>query len=235
MKNKDWKIDPISLFSHELKTPLSSLKLGLSLLEKDFEKHKDILFLMKEEVEKMIDFIMDNLDLRYIQEKKDLFQWEWKNFEPILSQACSSLKLIAQNENITFHTKNLKGNGSIELFMDSSWIRCLLKNLLSNAVQFSPKNSQIFIEYGCNNNKNFTCSIKDKGTGLSDDENIFDPFYKSSWPSKNLKNTGLGLSIAKAIVEAHGGRIKAFSSPQAHQGTTFQFTLPQARFIKQSA
>ena len=235
MKNKDWKMDPISLFSHELKTPLSSLKLGLSLLEKDFEKHRNLLHLMQIEVEKMIDFITDNLDLRCIQKKRDLFQWEWKNFEPVLSQACSSLKLIAQKENITFHIKESKRKGLFELFMDSSWITCLLNNLLSNAIQFSPKNSQIFIEYGFNDKKAFVCSIKDEGTSFSDNKKIFDLFYKSSLPSKEyLKNTGLGLSIAKAIVEAHKGRIKAFSNPQS-QGATFQFTLPQARLIRKSA
>ena len=234
MTDKKWKIDPISLFSHELKTPLSSLKMGLNLLEKDFEKHKDILYLMKDEVEKMIDFITDNLDLRFIQNKKDLFQWEWISFEPILSQACSSLKLMAQEENISFQIKEIEGE-NFELFVDSSWIARLLENLLSNAIQFSPKNSQIFIEYGLDEKKAFFCSIKDEGMGLSDNKKVFDLFYKSPWPSKkNIKNTGLGLSIVKAIVKAHGGNIKAFSKSQT-PGTTFYFTLPQARLLKQSA
>jgi len=233
MTDKKWKIDPISLFSHELKTPLSSLKMGLSLLEKDFGRHKNILPLMKDEVGKMIDFVTDNLDLRFIQKKRDLFQKEWKNFRPILSKVCSSLKLITQEENISFQTKETEGE-NFELFIDSSWISRLLENLLSNAIQFSPKNSRIFIEYGLNRKKAFFCSIEDEGTGLSDSRKVFDLFYKSSVPSKkHIKNTGLGLSIAKAIVETHGGGIKAFSKNQ--KGATFYFTIPQVRLLRQSA
>ena len=208
--------------------------MGLNLLEQDFEKHKDILYLMKDEVDKMIDFITDNLDLRFIQKKRDLFQREWKIFKPILSEICSSLKLIVQEENISFQIKEIEGE-NFELFVDSSWIARLLENLLSNAIQFSPKNSQIFIEYGLNEKKAFFCSIKDEGIGLSDNKKVFDLFYKNPCPSKkHIKNTGLGLSIAKAIVEAHGGNIKAFSKNQI-QGTIFYFTLPQARMLKQSA
>ena len=234
MKNKNWKIDPISLFSHELKTPLSSLRLGLSLLEKDFEKHKEILYLMKEEVERMIDFITDNLDLRYIQEKKDLFQFEWMAFEPILLKVCDSLKLIAQRENVSFHIKKPE-EADFEIFIDTSWFNRLLENLLSNAIKFSPKNGRVFIEYSYDNKKGFIFSIRDEGVGLPDHEKVFDPFYKTSlYSKKNLKNTGLGLSIAKAIVLAHGGQIEAFAKPET-KGTTFHFVLPKLRFLKQSA
>ena len=235
MKNKNWKIDPISLFSHELKTPLSSLKLGFDLLEKDFEKNKEILQLMKGEVDKMIDLITDHLDLRFIQKKKDLFQWEWKSFEPVLLEVCDSLKLTAQKEHISVHIKKPQSTDGFELFMDSSWISRLLENLLSNAIGFSPKHSQVFIEYGWENNNKFFCSIKDEGPGLSNNEKVFDLFYKKA-PSKkkHLKNTGLGLSIAKAIVETHGGHIKAISNT-SDQGTTFHFVLPKARLLKQSA
>ncbi len=234
MKHKHWKIDPISLFSHELKTPLSSLKLGLALLKKDFEKYKDILYLMMDEVDDMIDFITDNLDLRYIEEKKDLFQFEWKSFEPVLSKACSSFRLTAQRENIRFHIDQPKSD-NFELFMDSSWVHCLLKNLLSNAIKFSPKDSYIFMEYSFNNQEGFVFSIKDEGQGISDPDKVFDPFYRNSLPvKKDIKNTGLGLSITKAIVKAHGGEISAFANPHT-KGSTFRFTLPSVRTIRQSA
>ena len=232
MKKNFFKLDPISLFSHELKTPLSSLKLALSLLEKDFKQYKSLLPLMKTEINQMIDFIIDNLDLRYIQNKKNLFQYKWQKFEPIISKTCLSLKLIAQKENINFDVKN-KGRENFEVLMDSSWISCLLKNLLSNALQAGPKNSSIFIEFGLNDKKNLVCSVRDEGGGLSKPKKVFDLFYKDSTNKKTqLKNTGLGLSIAKAIVKAHKGDIHAHSSKT---GTSFYFELPQTRQLKQSA
>lgn len=233
MKKKHWKIDPISLFSHELKTPLSSLRLAIGLLEKDFNKHKNMLGLMKGEVEKMIAFITDNLDLRFIQERKDLFQWEWKNFESILSETLSSLKILAQKEQVSFHVKKDKLNKELELFIDSSWMKRLLENLLSNAICFSPQAGKIYIEYGLNSKNRFFFSVKDEGPGILDSKKVFDPFYKQALSGKkNFKNTGLGLSIAQAIVSAHGGNIKATALTQ---GTEFCFTLPKVRILKQSA
>ncbi len=224
-------MDDISLFSHELKTPLSSLKIGLSLLEKDFEKYKHLLYLMKEEVEKMTDFITDNLDLRSIQKKKDLFQWKWSTFEPSLNQACRSLQLIAQKENISFHIK--KTAEPVELFMDSSWMVRLLVNLLSNAIQFSPSKGTVFIEYGLRGQV-FVCSVRDEGQGIADKKRLFDYFYKTAVEEKKgIKNTGLGLSIARAITIAHGGKLTAFSNPRA-KGATFKLLLPRIRRLKRA-
>ena len=241
MKNKKWQIDPISLFSHELKTPLSSLKLGLSLLEKDFNKHKHLLYLMIEEVDKAIDFITDNLDLRFIQQKKDLFQFAWKQWPPLLKTSCLALQQIAKKQNVTFNIKALKQQ-NFEILMDSSWMICVLKNILSNAVLFSPKNSTVVIEYSFDNKKGFVCLVKDSGPGISDAKQIFNSFYTLTPSSgtttkqrqKSVKNTGLGLSIAKAIVERHGGSISAFSIPNK-KGAVFRFVLPQVRPIKQVA
>ena len=232
MKKNFLKIDPVSLFSHELKTPLSSLKLALSLLEKDFKQHKSLLPLMKKEVDQMIDFIIGNLDLRYIQGEEKLFQYNWQKFEPIISEACLSLKLIAQKEKISFKIKNTSQK-NFEVFIDSSWIICALKNLLSNALQASPENSIIFIEFGLNDKDKFSCSVRDEGKGILEPKKVFDLFYKDPTNKKvNIKNTGLGLSIAKAIVTAHNGDIQAFSNKK---GTTFYFNLPQVRLLKQSA
>ena len=235
MKKTKWEIDPISLFSHELKTPLSSLKLALSLLEKNFEKNKDLLPLLQSEVDRMIDFIIDNLDLRFIQEQKDLLQPEWKSFDSLLSQVCSSFHIIAQREKVRFEIKRM-ADSDFELFMDSRWISSVLENLLSNAIQHSPKNSRIFIEYGLEKGSSFYCSIRDEGPGLPDSEKIFKKFYtKPSNIKKGLKNTGLGLSITKAIITAHEGHISAVAGSDSSKGSLFRFVLPNIRLLKKTA
>lgn len=239
MKEKKWEIDPVSLFSHELKTPLSSLRIGLSLLEKDLsnpknlQKHKELFQLMQEEVERMIDFIKDNLDLRFIQNKKDLLQWEWINFKTLIPQVCSSLKLIAQAYNIGFDIKE-KSKEDFEVFADPVWIKHVLENLLVNAICFSPNNGKVSIEYGLTEKNSFFCFIRDEGPGLPKNQNVFDLFYKRSSPFKrDLKNTGLGLNIAKEILLAHGGHISAFSEKEK-PGAVFHFELPKTRLFKQA-
>ena len=232
MEDKDWKIDPLSLFSHELKTPLSSLKLGLSLLEKDFEEHKKLLPLMQSELEGMIDFITDNLDLRFIQKKKDMFQWEWRDFNSLLSKSCASFKLIAQKRNVVFEVERPKPEP--ELFVDVSWMLRLLGNLLSNALKFSPKSGKIFIKYALDDKKRaFVCSIRDEGPGLTDSKKVFDLFYKNP-AGKTGQSSGLGLGISKAIIEAHGGSLSASSGDEG-KGSLFRFILPKARLLKPSA
>lgn len=235
MKKTKWEIDSISLFSHELKTPLSSLKLAVSLLEKNFEKNKDMLPLMNSELDKIIDFITDCLDLRFIQEQEDVFQKDWSSFDSLLSGVCSSFQLIAEKEKVQFDIKKAIDE-DLELFMDSKWFGCVLENLLSNAIQHSPRNSTIFIEYGQDKGQSFYCSIRDEGPGLKDNKKIFQEFYKQSLNAKEgLKNTGLGLSIAKAIIIAHEGHISASSYSKGSGGSVFYFALPRLRLLKKSA
>ena len=229
MKENNFGLEPLSLFSHELKTPLSSLQLGLSLLEKDFDKNKSLIPLLKEELKYLSQFITDNLDLRVLQNKKDLLELKWQFFEPLVEKACSSLNLLAQEENINFEIK--KPDLELEVFMDSSWIFRVLYNLLSNALNFSVSASPIIIEFGLNADHVFYCLVKNTAYQQVDSKKVFDLFYTKSFKQK-VKGTGLGLSLAKAVVQAHEGQITAHSKSEE---TFFCFTLPKSRQFKKSA
>ena len=229
MKKNSFKLDAISLFSHELKTPLSSLQLGLSLLEKDFNKNKNLIPLLKEELEYLSQFITDNLDLRVLQNKKELLELKWQSFDLLLEKACSSLSLLAQKENINFEIK--KPDLEVEVFIDSSWIFRVLYNLLSNALNFSVSNSSVIIESGLNKNHIFYCSVKNTAYQKIDTKKVFNLFYTKNFKQK-LKGTGLGLSLVKAVVTAHGGQIKANSKGRE---IAFYLTLPKSRLFKKSA
>ena len=229
MKKNPFGLEPLSLFSHELKTPLSSLQLGLSLLEKDFEKNKNLIPLLKEELEYLSRFITDNLDLRVLQNKKEMLDRQWQSFTPLVEKACSSLKLLAQKENIHFEIK--KPDREIEVFMDSSWIFRVLYNLLSNALNFSLPDSSIVIEFGLSADPIFYCLVKNKAYKVVDSNKVFDLFYTKSFKQK-VKGTGLGLSLVQAIVQAHEGEITARSKSKE---TVFCFSLPKSRQLKKSA
>lgn len=229
MKKSIFNLDSISLFSHELKTPLSSLQLGLSLLEKDFEKNKNLIPLLKQETAYLNQFITDNLDLKVLQNKKEPLEFEWQSFDSLAAKARSSLKLLAENEKIDIEIR--KPEEEIEIFMDSSWIFRALYNLLSNALNFSVPESSIVVEFGLNTNHVFYCLVKNTSYKAIDSKKIFDLFYTKSFKQK-VKGTGLGLSLVKAIVEAHEGEIKAYSKSEE---TFFCFTLPKSRQLKESA
>ena len=229
MKKSFFKVDPLSLFSHELKTPLSSLQLGLSLIEKDFDKNKNLIPLMKEELNYLSQLITDNLDLRVLQNKKDLFERNWRAFEPLVDKVCSSLSLLAQKDNITFDIK--KSHLEYEVFIDDSWMFRVLYNLLSNALNFSLPDSSITVEFGVNQKHNFFCSVKNTAQEPINSKKVFDLFYTKGF-DRRIRGTGVGLSLAQSIVKAHEGQITAYSK---NKETLFCFTLPKARRLKRSA
>ena len=116
-------------------------------------------------------------------------------------------------------------------FIDESWIFRALCNLLSNALNFSPKNSSIVIKFGLNKSKGFYCSVANKTNKPIDTKRVFDLFYTKNFKQR-VKGTGLGLNLAQDIIKAHKGKIKAYST---NKETVFCFTLPKVRALKKSA
>ena len=111
--------------------------------------------------------------------------------------------------------------------MDIMRITKVLQHLLENAAKYSPADSPIFISAVVEGAKLIT-SVADRGAGIDDMERmmIFDKFYRGQSQRYRVHGTGMGLAIAKAIVEAHGGTIEVTS--QLGQGSVFSFSLPTA-------
>jgi two-component system sensor histidine kinase KdpD len=109
--------------------------------------------------------------------------------------------------------------------MDIARISKVLAHLLENAAKYSPTGSPIFVSAELQGS-NLATSIADRGPGIDDLERmmIFDKFYRGQGQRYRVQGTGMGLAIAKAIVEAHGGTIEV--SSQLGQGSVFSFTLP---------
>ena len=223
MKTDLSKMDFLSLFSHEIKTPLSAFQLGLSLLEKDFEKNKDIIPLLKSELIFLNQFISNILDLRWIEKKKENFSFEWVSFHSLLESAYTGLKIMAKNKGLSL---NIKNKEMIDVFVDPLWMNCVLKNLLSNAIRFSPKNKPIELETHYDyRSSQFVCSIVNFSPLKLETEKLFDLFYTRSQDSED-KGTGLGLNLVQSIIKAHGGKIQAKN--QGKQ-VVFSFFLPKSK------
>ena len=229
--------DPLSLFSHELKTPISSLKLALDLIRKDNLPQKDkkeLLGLMDEEIQKMTDFIDEALDLRLLKEKGDLMKFQWEVLGDLIARSVKPFELTAKQKNIQWRIENLRED--VEVFMDSLWIKQALNNLISNALKHTPPQSTVTLFARRTPSGALRIAVRDRGRGIPTEEkkHIFKAFYKRRVenPKKGLKNTGLGLAITQMIVEKHEGFIDVSSEKE---GSTFYFELPKVRQAKKAA
>jgi signal transduction histidine kinase len=112
------------------------------------------------------------------------------------------------------------------MMLDASQAERIFINLISNAIKFTPENGTISVDARLHN-KAVTIEVSDTGIGISEEDiaRLFDEFYRvDNQINQNVKGTGLGLPLAKKIVEAHKG--KMWITSKLNEGTTFHFTLP---------
>lgn len=218
-------IDLLSFVSHELKTPLSILKLNVEMLKKQIPpEQKKIIEIMNTEVDWMIQFISDTLDMKKIDNTINLnLSWyKWNHWvQKIQNSLENTVNLYKGNLKLHFSDKET------EVYMDPFYIKQVLLNLVLNAIEHSPKNSTVEISWEQTKNKKLKIQVTDQGPGITPDSGnkIFEPFYKEREKTNHLiKGSGLGLTIAKKIIQAHGESISAFNRPK-NKGATFAFTL----------
>ena len=227
MKVKDLKLDPISLFSHELKTPLCVLKLNLDLLERNLHKKEDeeLIQDMKKVLNDMIDFISHQLDLKMLDSKKNFLDSQWLSLNLIIEQTLKSLQAIAKKKHLrfvlSFNTEDY------EVFADSVWLCKVLENLLSNAIKFSKPNSKIIVDYHIQK-QNLRCSVKNTILKNSTESISADASHHF------FKNSGLGLKIIDMIIKAHEGEFYSLIDKK-NATATHTIVLPQFRKLKKSA
>jgi len=225
------KSDFTARMSHELRTPLNSV-IGFSevLLSKkmspaDRATHEEFLGYIHISAEYLLHLIDSILDLSKIEAGK--LTLEPREFD---------LRVLLEDVNITvlpmFTTKKqaLKieiGEGINSIFADEPKMRQIFINLLSNAHKFTPKGGKIKVVCQLENPHLLHCSVIDNGIGISpqDQQKIFEEFGQvRKNPSDSAQGMGLGLSIAKRLVELHGGNIWVVS--EAGGGSTFTFSIP---------
>lgn len=217
----------ISDASHELKTPLTALKssMEVNLRDKNLSL-KEAKTLIKEsisEVNKLQALSEGLLSLVGYQKPNGNFKLTSVSTLKVLNLAVKKMKHLAGLKNITIKntTKNYKIKGNEDSLVD------LFVILLDNAIKYSPKKSKVEIKCTKNNDA-ITISVKDYGIGIAEENKlyIFDRFYRvdKSRSKKGTDGYGLGLSIAKKIIQNHHGTIKAESEHK--KGTTLIVTLP---------
>ena len=235
-----------STVSHELRTPITAIKLSLQNLEKygqriDIQKQETIWKILTANTQVLADMIEDLLLLSRVQEKKlELKIEECFLDEILIKEVLPQLDINRSIKNITIISKIDK---NLKLNADKKRISQILRIFIDNAIKYSENNKKITLEsianyYGSYNVQNKEgCLIKiiDEGIGIKNDEldNIFKRFYRASEVRDKIRGSGLGLGIAKELIELHGGNI--FIESKYNVGTTIIIFLPYIKndYLKQ--
>lgn len=222
-----FKSEFVSMVSHDLRTPLSSVQGTLALIsegaygdisEKGIERVKKA----EDNLDRLIKLIGELLDIDKIESGMFQLDQEMSSLLKLARVAAESVVSVADKKkiDITFPEDD------VDAFVDRERIVQVLINLLSNAIKFSPEHSQIRITFQVTNNF-CNVSIKDHGRGIPPElvGAIFDRFTQvQKNDSRGGRGSGLGLAICKALVESHGGHIGVES--ELGKGSTFWFTCP---------
>ncbi len=216
----------ISMASHELKTPITSIKGYIQLLESKYRNTEDpflknSLKVVHKQIESLTTLVADLLDVSKIktgglQLKKSSF-----SVNNLVDEVISEIQHMNPQNEISFTADHV-----IDVIADEENIRQVLINFLTNAVKYSPDNKQVAVSLTLEKN-NLKVSVSDAGIGISTDNQakIFDRFFRVEGKNeKTFPGFGIGLYIAAEIIRKHQGKIGVYS--EMGKGSTFYFTLP---------
>lgn len=217
----------LSIVSHELRTPLAAIKgFTTTLLREDVRwdeaTQRDFLKIIEEETDRLGELIDNLLDMSRIEEGALRVDKEPTQLRNIVREAVDRARRRTETH---WFVVDLPAELP-RVWADARRIRQVLNNLLENAIKYSPAGGQITVAAEVEDD-HLTVGVADSGPGIPPPylDKIFQRFYQlDSATTRKTGGSGLGLSISKGIVEAHGGRIWAESSKG--QGSVFRFTLP---------
>jgi signal transduction histidine kinase len=217
----------LAIVSHDLRTPLSTIALGTTLLEDASQGQEDrthVIEIIKRAADRMERLIKDLQEMGRLDAGRTL-RVDARSVElaTLLREACEALHIQAG-------TKQLEVSCDlpappIAVCADPDRVCQVLGNLIGNAIKFTPRGGRIVLA-AHREGREVRVSVTDQGPGISEADlpRVFEPYWQAQ--STARLGAGIGLKIAKGLVEAHGGRIWVES--KMGEGTTFSFTLPVA-------
>lgn len=215
----------IGIVSHELKTPLTSIKGYTQILEqtiKDLNNQKATEYLQRTNkyIDKLSILISDLLDISRIQAGKFEFNNEEYDFDQMVSEVINSFQPLSNKIKII-----KKGSTGKKIFGDSARTEQVLINLLSNAIKYSPDTDKVIVTTQSNKD-HVILSVKDYGIGISKEnqKHLFKKFFRVEGTELKFSGLGIGLYISSEIISRQGGKIWVES--EVDKGSTFYFSLP---------
>lgn len=218
----------LSIASHELKTPLTSIKAYVQLLDRKLKLDIDspeanYVTKVQGQIEKLNNLITDLLDISKIENGKLKINSQPNNLEDVIHNAIDTILQTHEENTVRIERHGQKPNVLIPF--DTVRIEQVLINFLTNAIKYSPKNNQVIVSTFVDDQE-VKVSVTDFGIGIPDfkQDAVFQKFYRVEESSLQFQGMGIGLYICSEIIKQHNGSIGL--SSKIDEGSTFYFTLP---------
>ncbi|TVQ57008.1 MAG: PAS domain S-box protein [Spirulina sp. DLM2.Bin59] len=226
------KDELISVISHELRTPMTSLHGSLKLLLTGklgqlTPQGQQMLEIAVRNTDRLNRLVNDILDLQRLKAKQSQFRMEAWDVEGLLREAIASQNILALDQHITLAMAPFPD--PLTLWGDRDYLLQVLINLINNGIKFSPPQSSIHLAASHYSTSHLVISVRDQGRGIPAAQLpiIFDRFRQGDGSDvRQIGGTGLGLAICRQVVEQHGGEI--WVDTVVGEGSTFAFTVPMA-------
>ena len=217
----------VSNVSHELKTPITSMKvLADSLIQNesaDLAMYKEFMTDIVEEIDRESKIITDLLTLVKMDKKTSAMNLEEININELLEVILKRVTPIAKSRGIQITYESYR---DVTAYVDEVKLSLALTNIIENAVKYNVDNGWVKVTLNADH-RNFYVKVADSGVGIPDDckEHVFERFYRvDKARSRDTGGTGLGLAITKSVIVMHKGSIRLYS--EAGEGTTFTIRIP---------
>ena len=220
----------VGMAAHDLRSPLAVVEMYASFLLDDPQnrlttKDREFLRVIKNQGRFMLNLINELLDVTRIESGHLDLKFQRGDWVTFVRRNADLNGTLAARRGVAIEV-DVVAEGSLTILFDPNRMEQVLNNLIGNAVKFSPTGSRIVVRV-CREGDDVRVSVVDNGPGILAEELpiLFKPFYRGSAPlPPGERSTGLGLPIARRIIEAHGGKIGVESEPG--RGSTFWFSLP---------
>lgn len=221
----------ISNVSHELRTPVTILRTYIDTLYNCEEKlddktKRDFMSIINHESDRLNNMVNDVLDFSKLDSPDVHLEKDLSSIGSIIEITAKSMKVLAEEKGISFSI--IIEPDLPEVAVNAESIERVIKNLLSNSIKYSHKNSRVKIRAEIDRTGDYLqVSIEDNGIGIPEEHlgKIFDRFYRIETKVHSVKGTGLGLHLVKIAIEKHHGG-KVFVESKLNEGSTFGFKIP---------
>ncbi|MCU1578235.1 MAG: two-component sensor histidine kinase [Rhodoglobus sp.] len=220
--------DFVANISHELKTPIGAVSLLAEALASASDEPEQVRRFAKrltKESERLARITQEIIELSRLQAADALTKAELVDIDHVVALAIDQNRVVADSHKVQLVSG---GDAGAEVYGDEALLAVALHNLISNAIQYSPKGSRVGV--GVSHYDGIVeIAVTDQGVGIPEDDQdrVFERFFRTDPArSRNTGGSGLGLSIVKHVVQNHGGDIRVWSQPG--NGSTFTIRLPEA-------